>query len=89
MTSHDLQETAPEWYRPQPRSPISVYSRETIANIQRTLMCTETGEWDEPTIAHLKGLQQLFGITPTGVVDLDTAIQIERLRNRYGGNDNL
>jgi hypothetical protein len=43
----------------------------------------ETGEWDTNTVNHLKGLQQLFGLGPTGVIDKDTAVQIERLRNRY------
>lgn len=83
MTQHDEQELAPSWYKPQPMSPVSVYDADVIRNVQRTLMCPETGTWDSSTVSHLKGLQELFGITPTGVIDLTTAIQIERLRSRY------
>lgn len=80
---HDQEDITPSWYKPQPPSPISVYGADIIKNVQRTLMCPETGVWDVSTISHLKGLQNLFGIEPTGIIDLQTAIQIERLRSRY------
>lgn len=80
---HDPQELAPAWFRPQPRSPYQVYKSDTVRDIQRTLSVRETGEMDDDTVNHIKGLQHLFGLKPTGVIDLATAIQIERLRNRY------
>ena len=80
---HDPQDVTPSWYRPQPRSPHQVYNAETIRDIQRTLSVPETGEWDTNTVSHLRGLQHLFGLDPTGVIDEKTAVQIERLRNRY------
>jgi len=80
---HDQQDTIPSWYKPQPRSPHQVYTSDVIRDIQRTLAVPQTGEWDKGTTDHLKGLQHLFGLTPTGVIDEATAIQIERLRNRY------
>jgi hypothetical protein len=83
MTTHDQQDTIPTWYKPQPPSPLTVYDKQVITDIQRTLMCPQTGEWDNSTISHIKGLQQLFGINPTGVIDQATAVQIERLRSRF------
>jgi len=38
---------------------------------------------DARTTSHIRGLQHVLDIKPTGVIDLETAIQIERLRNRY------
>ncbi len=87
MTEHDEEELTPTWYKSQPNSPFQVYNRETIVDIQRTLSVPETGEMDQRTVSHIRGLQHLFGIDATGVISLETAIQIERLRNRYvGGN---
>lgn len=83
LRSRGMADVTPNWYKPQPPSPLSVYDAQCISDIQRTLMCPETGEWDSNTVSHLKGLQQLFSIKPSGIVDRDTAIQIERLRNRY------
>lgn len=80
---HDPQELRPSWYKQQPHSPAQVYDADVIRDIQRTLSVKETGEMDSTTVNHIKGLQHLFGITATGVIDLETAVQIERLRNRY------
>jgi len=87
--SHDVPDSVPAWYKPQPRSPFLVYSSDTIIDIQRTLSCAETGEMDEPTINHIKGLQHISGIDPSGIITLETAQAIQRLRDRYGSNDNL
>lgn len=83
MTAHDMPETVPSWYRPQPRSPHQVYGVDVIKDVQRTLCVPETGEWDETTINHLKGLQYVLQLPATGIIDQATAVQIERLRNRY------
>lgn len=81
--SHDIPDTTPGWYKPQPNSPYSVYDADTVRDIQRTLSVAETGSMDENTINHIKGLQYALGITATGTVTLETAQAIQRLRDRY------
>jgi hypothetical protein len=39
---------------------------------------------DEATVNHVKGLQHINGINPTGIITLETAQAIQRLRDRYG-----
>jgi len=85
MTAHDLPDLRPTWFKPQPMAPVQVYKPDVIKDIQRTLSVPETGEMDKPTVSHIRGLQHLFGLDATGVIDLETAIEIERLRNRYVG----
>lgn len=75
--------SAPEWYVPQPLSPLGVYDSDTIRDIQRTLSVPETGVMDEGTISHIKGLQYAMGIPGTGRIDEATAIRIQGLRERY------
>ena len=81
--SHDIPDSPPTWYKPQPNSPFNVYDPDTIRDIQRTLSCPETGEMDAATVNHIKGLQYAMGIPATGVVDRETAVSIQRLRDRY------
>jgi len=81
--SHDIPDTVPAWYKPQPNSPFNVYDSDTIRDIQRTLSCPETGELDATTVNHIKGLQYAMGIPATGRVTEDTAVAIQRLRDRY------
>lgn len=80
---HDVEDKTPSWFKPQPPGPYQVYSREVITDIQRTLSVAESGVWDDALTTHIKGLQQLFGLRPTGIIDKGTAIQIERLRSRF------
>lgn len=84
-----MKSEAPGWYKQQPLSPAMVYGPEVIRDIQRTLSVPETGEMDERTVSHIRGLQHASNVRATGVIDLDTAVQIERLRDRYGGGDSL
>jgi hypothetical protein len=74
---------APAWYKPQPPSPLGVYTSDVIKDIQRTLSCPETGEMDSTTVNHIKGLQYAMGIPGTGRIDVRTAEGIETLRTRY------
>jgi peptidoglycan hydrolase-like protein with peptidoglycan-binding domain len=60
-----------------------VYGPGAIKDIQRTLSAPETGQMDPGTVTHIKGLQHLFGLRATGIIDEQTAIQIQRLRDRY------
>ncbi len=81
--SHDIPDTVPSWYKPQPNSPFNVYDADTIRDVQRTLSCPETGELDATTVNHIKGLQFAMGIPATGRISTETAIAIQRLRDRY------
>lgn len=81
--SRAIPDTVPRWYKEQPNSPFQVYGSDTIRDIQRTLSCPETGEFDETTVNHIKGLQFAMGIPATGRVTVDTAVAIQRLRDRY------
>lgn len=83
MIEHDMSDHIPDWYKPQPYSPASVYGADVVKDIQRTLMVPESGVLDAATVAHIKGLQHVFGLPGTGVIDEATAIQIQRLRDRY------
>lgn len=73
----------PDWYKPQPRSPHLVYGSDTIRDIQRTLLCPETGEMDANTVNHIKGLQYALGLPGSGTIDEATAQGIQALRDRY------
>jgi hypothetical protein len=81
--SHDIPDTVPSWYKPQPFSPHQVYDKGVIQDIQRTLSCPETGEMDQATVNHIKGLQYAMGILADGRITEDTAIAIQRLRDRF------
>lgn len=73
----------PTWIR----RPIMVVTnqkeRDVVLHVQKALGWAETGEMDEGTRSHLRGLQSLFGLQVTGILDLETAEQVERLRE-YG-----
>jgi hypothetical protein len=83
MTAHDFPDPTPLWFKPQPASPWCVYDADTIRDIQRTLSCAGTGKMDDATVNHIKGLQGMMGLPATGRIDLPTAVQIQRLRDRY------
>lgn len=83
MLSHDIPDLVPAWYKPQPLSPHQVYDSGTIRDIQRTLSCPESGEMDATTVNHIRGLQQAMGLLADGRISADTAIAIQRLRDRY------
>ncbi|ATW69406.1 hypothetical protein SEA_OLICIOUS_48 [Streptomyces phage Olicious] len=52
---------------------------DTVRYVQRVLGLNETGELDEGTQSHIRGLQLLFGLRTTGIIDDPTAEQIERI----------
>lgn len=76
-------EGKPTWFKRTIIRPSNQFERDAVTHVQRILRCPETGEMDEATISHIRGLQQLFGLRVTGVLDEDTAKQVDRLRNRY------
>lgn len=64
-------------------APVSDGEHEAVKTAQRALGLTPTGELDEPTQSHLRGVQRLFRAPDTGVLDRETAGLIERLRHVY------
>lgn len=82
MTAHD-RDDIPSWFKRPIIRPSTDFERDAVVHAQRVLRCAETGEMDEPTISHLRGLQSLFGLPTTGILDTETAKQIERIRNQY------
>ena len=48
-------------------------------HVAHSLSLRETGELDETTQSHIRGLQTLFGLRTTGIIDDATAEEIERI----------
>ena len=80
--THDVT-TAATWLR----KPIMVVTNErerfAVTHVQKALGWPETGTMDDGTRSHLRGLQGTFGLPVTGILDLATAEQVERIRE-YG-----
>jgi hypothetical protein len=81
MIAHDAQEASPTWWKRTIIRPTTQFEHDAVTHVQRVLRCPETGEMDEGTISHIRGLQVLFGLTATGIIDKATAIQVDRLRS--------
>lgn len=73
----------PSWYGRDFVVPSDDLDREALRHAQRVLRCEETGEFNHETRVRLRGFQSLVGLRPTGLLDLPTAVQIERVRNQY------
>lgn len=61
-------------------APANDAEREAVKVAQRAMRLVETGEMDEPTRSSLRGVQQLFKLPVTGVIDRATAEALDRLR---------
>lgn len=72
--------STPEWFPRDIIAPVSDREHEAVRIAQRVVHLNPTGEMDEPTKAALRGLQMLFGLVVTGILDAATAEQIDRLR---------
>jgi hypothetical protein len=73
----------PDWFKRDIIKPATEFERDAVRHAQRVLRCPETGAMDESFIARLRGVQMVFGLPPTGVLDLATAEQIERIVNQH------
>jgi len=67
------------WYSRRIISATTDTEHEAVEHVQRVLGCNITGELDEGTRSHIRGLQVLFGLRPTGIIDDATADQVERI----------
>lgn len=72
-----------EWFKRTIIRPTTEFERDAVSHVQRVLRCPVSGEMDEATVSHIRGLQSLFGLRVTGVLDEATASQVERIRT-YG-----
>lgn len=72
-----------DWLPRDVIAPVSEAEHEAVRIAQRALGLAPTGELDEPTRSHLRGVQRLFGAEATGVLDKSTAALVERLRHIY------
>lgn len=79
----DTPDSKPSWFKRTIIRPTTEFEHDAVTHVQRVLRCPETGEMDEGTISHIRGLQQLFGLRVTGYIDEQTARQVDRIRNRY------
>ena len=73
----------PEWFKRTIIRPSTEFERDAVMHVQRVLRCDVTGEMDDSTVSHIRGLQGLFGLRVTGVLDEATAAQVEKIRS-YG-----
>lgn len=67
------------WYERRIYAVTTQQEREAVLHVQLVLGIDQTGELDEPTKSHIRGLQSLFGLRTTGIIDDATAEQIERI----------
>lgn len=82
--SHDQDDNKPGWFKRTIMRPSNQFEVDAVKHVQRVLgVPIVNGEMDEPTISHIRGFQSLFGIGISGYLDEATAIQIDRIRNRY------
>lgn len=58
--------------------------RAEVMMAQRTLGLELTGQLDEATRKKLRGLQVLFRLPATGILDMRTHEKLEELRSRHG-----
>lgn len=70
----------PEWFERDVITPVSEAEKAAVRVAQRATRCAPTGEMDTATKTALRGVQYLFGLPVTGILDLATAQKIETLR---------
>lgn len=58
--------------------------QEAVRHVQRTLRVAETGIIDPATRSAILGVQQLFALPTSGVLDAETGRQVDRLGRQYG-----
>ena len=61
-------------------APANKAEREAVRTAQRALRIAETGAMDDVTRAALRGVQQLFKLPVSGVLDRPTCEALDRLR---------
>lgn len=73
---------SPAWFRRDIMStPTREFEIDAVKHVQRVLRTPESGLMDDETKAAIRGMQMLFGLRISGIIDLETAQEIERLRS--------
>jgi len=71
----------PTWFnRDIVHTPTREFDIDAVKHVQRVLRCPESGIMDDFTRAHIRGMQHVFGLSVSGIIDLETAVEIERIR---------
>lgn len=73
----------PLWFKRNIVVATTSFEHDAVSHVQRAMGWPVTGEMDDATVSHLRGLQMLFGLNVTGVLDGDTAEEVERIRCYY------
>lgn len=76
-------EGSPDWFDRDIIFPSSEFDHEAVKHAQRVLRLEESGIMDEKTRSHIQGIQGLFQLKVTGILDLQTAIALEKIRQAY------
>lgn len=75
------------WYERRIIAASSEEDRRAVCYVQRILGMVPNGEMDEETRSKLRGVQHLFDLPITGILDDATAQQIQRIFPEGGVND--
>jgi hypothetical protein len=78
-----IPESKPTWWKREIIRPATEFERDAVVHVQRVLGLPITGDMDEATIGHIRGLQMLFNKVPTGTLNLDVAQCIENIRSYH------
>jgi len=75
-----IDDAKPVWFnREIIHTPTRDFDIEAVKHVQRVLRAPTSGEMDEGTRQHIRGMQRLFNIPVTGTINLETAKEIDRL----------
>jgi hypothetical protein len=70
----------PIWFKREIiHTPTGPEEIDAVMHVQRVLRCPETGLMDDSTRMHIRGMQVLFNLQPTGSINEETATEIDRL----------
>lgn len=74
---------SPGWFDRDIIFPANEFEHEAVRHAQRVMGVYESGIMDQPTRARLQGIQSLFRLRVTGMLDLPTAMKLEEIRSHY------
>lgn len=69
----------PAWFKKRIIIVTTDVERECVKHVQRVLSLEETGEMDPNTQSKIRGVQYIFGLRPSGILDEATAEEIDRI----------
>jgi len=71
--------TKPSWYNKRILAVNNEFDREAVRHVQRVLSLEESGELDDNTVIKIRGIQYVFNLPMTGIIDDATAEEVERI----------